>query len=135
MKKESVPQDNNQTYRGYGTKVMYAVDEYGHYTQVKSSGWEAEEIVLRDAVDEFKQRAAEAKARVMADQASPIEFFMHQKLMDLPGLANGVGISKWRVRRHMKAHIFKQLPRKTIQRYADFFNIDITRLIRFKENM
>lgn len=134
MKKESVPQDDNKTYRGYGTKVMYAVDDNGNYTQVKSSGWEAEEIVLRDAVDDFKQKAAEAKARVMADEASPLEFFMHKKLMDLTGLANGVGMAKWRVKRHMNPHIFKRLPQKTLQRYADFFNIDLLSLTHFKES-
>ena len=135
MKKESVPQDDNKTYRGYGTKVMYALDESGSYTQVKSSGWDAEEIVLRDVVDDFAQKAAEAKARVMADQASPIEYFMHLKLMDLTGLAYGLGMAKWRVKRHMNPRVFKRLPQKTLQRYADYFNIDLLMLTRFKENI
>ena len=133
MKKDNVPQDDNQTYQGYGTKVIYAVDDSGGYTTVKSSGWEAEEIVLRDVVDDFKARAQEVKTRILDDQASPIEYFMHLKLMDLPALAYGVGMGKWRVKRHLTPRGFKRLDHHTLQRYADFFNIEVERLTRFKE--
>ncbi len=135
MKKETVPQDNNPTYRGYGTKVMYAVDDTGAYTTIQSSGWEAEEVVLRDVVDDFKARAADAKQRVLAGRASPIEYFMHARLMDLPALAYGVGMWRWRVKRHLTYNGFKRLRQKTLRRYADFFNIDITQLTRFKEHI
>lgn len=133
MNKDKVPQDENPTYQGYGTKVMYAVDDSGSYTTVKSSGWEVEEIVLRDVVDDFKAKAEESKERILADKASPIEYFMHLKFMDLPALAHSMGWGKWRVKRHLTPQGFKRLDADVLQRYADFFNIEVDRLIRFKE--
>lgn len=134
MKKENVPQDNNPTYQGYGTKVIYAVDGDGEYTKVKSSGWKAEEIVLMGVVNDFKDRAHEAKERILSGQASPIEYFMHLKLMDPPALASGLGIAKWRVKRHLTARGFKRLGRKMLQRYGNFFDISVDFLINFEEH-
>ena len=134
MKKDNVPQDDNPAYQGYGTKVIYAVGDGGAYTKVKSSGWEVEEIVLMDVVHDFKAKAREAKERVLSDQASPIEYFMHAKFIDPPALASGIGIGKWRVKRHLTLPGFKGLNRKMLQRYADFFNIDVSLLSDFKEH-
>jgi hypothetical protein len=133
MKKEHVPQDDNPTYRGYGRKVIYAQDYAGGYTTVKSSGWEAEEVVLQDVVDDFQHKAEKAKARVIHGEASPIEYFMHLKMMDLVGLASGVGIMQWRVKRHLTSRTFKKLKPAMIKRYADFFGIEPARLTRFEE--
>lgn len=134
MKKDHVPQDNNPTYQGYGTKVIYAVDDGGDYTTVKSSGWEAEEIVLIDVVNDFKERAHEAKERILSDKASPIEYFMHLKLMDPAALASGLGVAKWRVRRHLTARGFRRLDRKMLQCYAVFFDIPAIFLTHFKDH-
>ena len=134
MKKNNVPQDNNPTYQGYGTKIIYAVDDSGGYTTVKSSGWEAEEIVLMDVVSDFKEKANEAKARALSGQASPIEYFMHLKLMDPPALASGLGIARWRVKRHLTVRGFKRLDQKMRRRYADFFDISVNLLTDFKDH-
>ena len=134
MKKNNVPQDNNPTYQGYGTKVIYAVDNSGEYTTVKSSGWEAEEIVLMDVVSDFKNKAHEAKKRVLSGKASPIEYFMHLKLMDPPALASGLGIAKWRVKRHLTVNGFKRLNQKILRRYANFFDISVDFLTDFGEH-
>ena len=135
MKKDKVPQDDNPTYQGYGTKVMYAVDDGGKYTTVSSSGWEAEEIVLRDVVNDFKNRAEGIKAMVEAGKASPIEYFMHAKYMDLASLASGIGFCKWRVKRHLTAKGFRRLNRQILERYAEFFNVSVEQLTRMKESL
>ena len=134
MKKHNVPQDDNPTYQGYGTKVIYAVDNGGEYTTVKSSGWEAEEIVLMDVVNDFRDRAQEAKERVLSGLASPIEYFMHLKLMDPPALASGLGIAKWRVKHHLTVRGFKRLDQKMLQRYANFFDISVDFLTNFGDH-
>lgn len=133
MKKDNVPQDENPTYQGYGTKVIYALDDSGSYTTVKSSGWEVEEIVLQDVVNDFKAKAEDAKARILAGKASPIEYFMHVKFMDLTALAHGMGMAKWRVKRHLTPRGFKRLDTDILQRYADFFDVEVARLTQFKE--
>ena len=133
MKKEQVPQDDNATYRGYGTKVIYALDETGAYTTVNSSGWAVEEVVLKDVVEDFKTKAREAMDRIRAGQSSPIEYFMHLKFLDPSALATGVGMARWRVKRHLKPGGFKRLDPAVLARYADFFNIAIQDLTEFKE--
>ena len=65
MKTKEVPQDDIKTFKGFGTKAIYAVDENGRYTTTSTSGWEVEEVVLRDVVDDFARMAQEAKSRVI----------------------------------------------------------------------
>jgi hypothetical protein len=135
MKVKEVPQDDIKTFKGFGTKAMYAVDENGQYTTIPTSGWEVEEVVLRDVVDDFAKLAEEAKSRAIRGNTSPIEYFMNKYFMDLPALAAGLGLAKWRVKRHFNPKIFSRLNDKLLQRYADFFNLDVDELKNFKENI
>lgn len=134
MKIKEVPQDDIRTFKGFGTKAIYAVDENGRYTKTPTSGWEAEEVVLRDVVDDFTKLAQEARARVFSGETSPIEYYMNKYYMDLPALARGIGLARWRVRRHFNPDVFNKLNQKMLQRYADFFNMDIDTLKNIKEN-
>ncbi len=135
MKIKEVPQDNIKTFKGFGTKAMYAVDENGQYTTIPTSGWEVEEVVLRDVVDDFAKLAEEAKSRVIKGNTSPIEYYMNKYFMDLPALAAGMSLTKWRVKRHFNPKVFNKLNNEMLQRYADFFNLDTADLKNFKENI
>jgi len=128
MKAKEVPQDDIKTFKGFGTKAMYAVDENGQYTRIPTSGWEAEEVVLRDVVDDFARLTAEAKSRVIKGETSPIEYYMNKYFMDLPALAAGMALAQWRVKRHFNPKVFAKLSPKLLQRYADFFNMDVADL-------
>jgi len=134
MKIKEVPQDEIKTFKGFGTKALYVVDENGQYTRVPTSGWEVEEVVLRDVVDDFANLAEQAKTRVFRGETSPVEYYMNKNYMDLPALARGMGLARWRVKRHFNPHVFNKLNHKMLQRYADFFNTDIDALKNIKEN-
>ena len=134
MKIKEVPQDDIKTFKGFGTKAIYAVDENGRYARTSTSGWEAEEVVLRDVVDDFAKMAEDAKTRVFKGETSPIEYYMNKYYMDLPALARGMGLARWRVKRHFNPNVFNKLNRKMLQQYADFFNTDIDTLKNIKEN-
>ena len=135
MKVKEVPQDDIKTFKGFGTKAMYAVDENGQYTTIPTSGWEVEEVVLRDVVDDFAKLAEEAKSRAIRGNTSPIEYLMNKYFMDLPALAAGMGLAKWRVKRHFNPLVFNKLNNEILQRYADFFNLDVDELKNFKETI
>ncbi len=135
MKIKEVPQDNIKTFKGFGTKAMYAVDENGQYTRTPTSGWEVEEVVLRDVVDDFAKLAEEAKSRAIKGETSPIEYFMNKYFMDLPALAAGMGLTQWRVKRHFNPKVFNKLNNEMLQKYADFFNLDVEELKNFKERI
>ena len=134
MKVKEIPQDDIKTFKGFGTKALYAVDENGQYTRTPTSGWEVEEVVLRDVVDDFAKLAEQAKTRVLRGETSPIEYYMNKYCMDLPALARGMGLAKWRVKRHFNPNIFHKLNQKILQSYADFFNIDVHALKNIEEN-
>ncbi|MBR9981008.1 MAG: hypothetical protein KFF50_08280 [Desulfatitalea sp.] len=133
MKIDEVPQDDIPIFRGHGTKAIYALDKHGRYTKTTTSGWAVEELVLRDVLEDFELKAAAAKTRILQGVASPIEYFVNRRLMDLSALAQAMGIAKWRVKRHLKPGVFDKLNDALLQRYADLFRIDIATLKQFKE--
>ncbi len=127
MELNEVPQDNNATLGGY-RKGVYARDANGRLVLVASSGWEVEEIVTSQAVDQLNEQAAAARTRCIAGKSSPLEYWMYAKRMDLELLAQSTGLWRWRVRRHLQAARFALLPEPLLQRYADALGMNTQQL-------
>ncbi|HEV7165495.1 MAG TPA: hypothetical protein VGO35_08920 [Gammaproteobacteria bacterium] len=127
MKKDEVPQQNAKAFMGH-SKLLYAVDDKGRYVPAPSNGWEAEEIVLDQAIDEFKRLTADAWQRAKQGQTSALEYHMFHERMDVVLLAQSTGYFKWRVRRHLRPDVFQKLPARLRERYADALGIDAARL-------
>lgn len=117
MKTEDVPQDEGSAYSGV-RKLLYAVDDKGDYKGVHSAGWDVETYVTLAAVDELKRQSDEALARAHAGQASPLEYHMYARRMDVATLSATTGIWVWRVKRHLKPAVFAKLDEKILNRYA-----------------
>jgi len=128
MKKSEVPQDESNLASTNLRELCYAVDENGEYTTEHTTGWDPKTIALSNAIDEIKERVALARSKVLAGETSPIEYYMELHKMDLSVLASYVGIWKWRVKRHFKPLVFRKLSKKTLQKYADIFDITIEKL-------
>lgn len=101
------------------SKVLYALDEQGHYAPTPCSGWEAEEIVLDQAIAEFERSAADAWQRARQGDGSALAYHMYRQRMDLVLLAQSTGFFKWRVRRHLRPGAFQKLSGRCRQRYAE----------------
>lgn len=127
MKKGEVPQDVRPEYNGE-RRALYATDEAGGYTTVPSAGWQADGIVNQQAVDEYRRLADEALARARAGNASPLEFHMYDRRMELETLAEATGLWRWRVRRHLQPAHFAKLSAALKQRYADALGVAVERL-------
>jgi len=130
MKISEVPQDEIMTMRGE-KKALYAVDDRGEYTRTATRGWEAEEIVLTQVIDDFEEKAGEAAARVKRGEASPIEYFMNKKWMDPLTLAQAMGLYHWQVKRHFKPSVFKKMDERMLTEYARLFGISVETLTNF----
>jgi hypothetical protein len=130
MKISEVPQDDIKTMRGE-RKALYAVDEQGRYTQTTTRGWEAEEIVLHQVINDFEEQAKKTALRVMHRETSPIEYFMLKNWMDPLTLAQAMGLYRWQVRRHFKPRVFNKLRDKTLMEYARIFRVSVDELKRF----
>ncbi len=130
MKISEVPQDDVKTMQGI-KKALYAVDERGEYTRTATQGWEVEEIVLTQVVDDFEVKAGAAAGRVKSGETSPIEYFMNKKWMDPLTLAQAMGLYRWQVRRHFKPAVFKKLENRTLAEYARLFGVSVETLTNF----
>jgi len=128
MKKSDVPQDKGGLEKENLKELCYAVDEKGDYTTIKSMGWDPKTIALDNALQEINERIANAKTRVLNGETSPIEYYMECHKMDIGILASYVGKFQWQVKNHFKLKKFNKLSEKTLQKYADVFEISIAQL-------
>jgi hypothetical protein len=117
MEADNVPQEGNATLGGQ-RKAVYARDANGRLVIVPSRGWEVEEIVTRQAVEAMAEQAEAARVRVLAGLASPLEYWMHARRMDVALLAQSSGFWQWRVRRHLTPRGFASLSAGQLGRYA-----------------
>lgn len=127
MKKDEVPQDVARAFEGQ-TKAVYAIDEHGRYTITGSSGWEAEEVVLDQAIAHFEQLAAAALKRARDGATAPLEYHMYCQRMDPTLLAQSTGFFKWRVRRHLHPSVFARLNEGVLAQYADALGLTVAQL-------
>ncbi len=127
MHKKDVPQHNAKAFMGR-SKLLYAEDRRGHYVPAASSGWEAEEIVLEEAIAEYERLATDAWQRARAGTGSTLEYHMYRERMDLPLLAQSTGYTRWRVGRDLKPKVFARLPATRRARYAEALGKTVAQL-------
>lgn len=128
MKAGDVPQEDS-FYEGH-RRACYAVDDSGHYTVVASKGWEAEKIVNGVAIADLREQLEQARQRVLAGAASPLEYHMQRCQMTPAMLAANTGIWTWRVRRHLKSAVFVTLKPELLARYAEALRVTADELTR-----
>ncbi|MDM0041728.1 hypothetical protein QTH89_06135 [Variovorax sp. J22G21] len=127
MDLDAVPQEGNATLDGH-SKLMYARDAQGRVVTTTSRGWEAEEIVTSHAVDVLVELAQAARARVAQGLASPLEYWMYERRMDVALLSQTSGFWQWRVRRHLKPSHFAALSGKQLARYSEALGLPVSTL-------
>ena len=127
MLDSEVPQEGNSTLGGH-RKALYARGEDGKLHIVQSAGWEVEEIVTRQAVDDLLRLTEDARQRVLAGQTSPLEYHMYRVRMDIPLLAQASGIWQWRIRRHFRPDLFARLSPALLATYADAMGMTVEQL-------
>lgn len=129
MRERDVPQEGNANLEGH-RKAVYAVGDDGKLRIVPSRGWEVEELVTRQALEDLERRAQEARGRVLAGRSSPLEYHMYRARMDVALLAQATGLWRWRVRRHFRPDVFARLPLRLRRRYADALDMEPAALER-----
>jgi hypothetical protein len=129
MKKEEVPQDGKNMLDGQFNWLNYAVDKDGKYVKTNSIGWEPENVAMEQAWEVVNERVEEARKQLLAEQLSPIGYYMEKQMMDIDMLARHVRKFSFQVRRHMKPAVFNNLSDGILQRYATAFNISMDELL------
>jgi hypothetical protein len=128
VRKETVPQDGEVTTYGGGRKLLYAVDRDGRYVGVQSVGWSVETEATRSAIDDLQQQQQDAWYRAKSGMASPLEYYMYLRRMDIALLAQTTGLWQWRIRRHFHPAVFARLDHRMLTRYAEALGIEISQL-------
>ena len=128
MKKKDVPQDDENLFEGKFKVVKYAVDDDGNYGTVGSSGWEPENVVLNQAWDEINKKVEETKKKIEAGELSPLAYHMEKNIMDVGMLSQYMDISKRKVAKHLEPVGFDDLDAKTLEKYAEVFDISVEEL-------
>ncbi len=103
----------------------YDMDESGNFTHKMKSNWGSKEIVNNQSWEIVKERIADAKAKVIKNELSPIAYYMEKCITDIGMLSKYTGFAKWRIKRHLKPENFRTLSDEKLQRYADFFQISL----------
>ena len=130
MKETNLPQEKG-ALRDL-KELCYVTDEQGNYTTGLSSGWEVKSIALQASLQHLQEQIDEAKADLLAGRKSPIVYYMLLNRMDWTVLAHAMHRWKWVVKRHAKPSVFKKLSAKTLQQYAQVFNIDVDELLKYQ---
>jgi hypothetical protein len=127
MKQEEVPQEHNKTLAG-NKKAVYATANDGKYNTIASDGWEVEEIVTSQAVEEFKRLAGEALEKAQNKEASILEYHMYNNRMDLALLSQTTGFFQWTIKRDFKMDKFKNISNERAFIYAEVMGISLNEL-------
>ena len=109
-------------------EVYYVTDDEGNYTTLSSSGWEVKSTALEASLSRLQEQIDEAKADVLAGRKSPIVYYMLLNRMDWAVLADAMHRWQWVIKRHAKPSVFKKLSSKTLQKYAEVFDITVEEL-------
>lgn len=126
MKQEDVPQ---QFGLNAGQKeVNYAVDSAGRYGLAQSVGWEAKTVALRQAWEAIVDQLQQVLIEIRAGEKSPLAYHMVKNQMDPTLLSQYAGMSRWRVKRHLKPKIFNKLDTAALALYAELFGISVDQL-------
>lgn len=124
---DAVPQEGNRTL-GSHRKAIYAKDADGRMVIVPSRGSAVDEAVTLQAVNRLDVFAQQAKARAVARESSPLEYWMWAQRMDVPLLSQVSGLWQWRIRRHFLPHVFEKLSLPLLTRYADALGLSVDQL-------
>jgi hypothetical protein len=129
MRREQVPQDDENLLEGRTREVCYAVDEKGDYVQVLSSGWEPKNAALRQAWEQIDEQAKKAYHDVKTGNISPLAFFMVKCMFDVKLLSEYTHIPKRKIKAHLEPDRFRRLDGITLEKYADAFNVTVDELV------
>ena len=124
MKLENVPQDDSSTYAKM-KKTIYAKDSEGNMQGISSSGWEVEETVTRQALDDIEEHIKEAFLEVKNGQKSTLYFYMYRQKMDLTLLAQATGFFKWTIKKDFEPKYFEKIKQSRLEEYCDVLGIEI----------
>jgi len=128
MEKDKVPQDDENLLEGKTKLIQYAIDENGNYIKVLSSGWEPENIALKQAWEVINKKIEKTKSQVLSNKLSPLAYYIEKNMMDISMLSQLTKIPRRIIKKHLVPDNFKKINQKNLSEYAFVFNISVDEL-------
>jgi len=104
--------------------ILYVEKEDGKYEPMQTGSY-----ITKNFLDDYelKRRHLEEslKKQVLSGEVSPVYYFMVLEDLTLSELAARAGIRKGKVKKHLEALHFSEIPAETLQVYADVFNTTV----------
>ena len=110
--------------------VSYVADAQGEQELISGSVWQPVNIVNRQAWEEIEKHVAASKENIAQGRMSCLYYYMIANQMDIGLLAKYTGQARCLVRLHLVPFIFRQLGRKTLDKYAKVFLVSPEDLIQ-----
>jgi hypothetical protein len=113
----------------------YSVDENNNYSSELKNDWGAKPIINTELWNALEDRLAIIAEKINDKKTSPITYFMEKSFMDVQMVADYLGFSSWKVKRHMKYKVFLKLKPEVLKKYEDLFEVsaeDFTNLLKEK---
>ena len=119
---DSVPQDNSSTYANM-KKALYVKDKNGKVTTAASTGWEVEETVTKQALEDINEHIKEAYQEVKSKKKSTLYYHMYRQRMDLTLLSQATGFFKWRIKRDFEPKVFAKIKESRLKEYCEVLGV------------
>jgi hypothetical protein len=104
--------------------ILYVEKEDGKYEPMQTGSY-----ITKNFLDDYemKRRHLEEslKRQVLSCEVSPIYYYMVLEDLTLSELSARAGIRKGKLKKHLEASHFNAISQKTLQLYADVFNITV----------
>ncbi len=115
--------------------LHYSINQDGHWEEKMVQNWGAKDIIATQTWIIVQERIESARQEVLNGTLSPIGYYIVKCIMDPKLCGQCVGLSTWRVKRHMRPRNFRKLSQQKLQRYADAFQITIEELSQLEERL
>lgn len=129
--KEGSASSGEELIYTYNRELFYHFDKEKGFTQSVNYQNPNNQIIIKQSWDVAEERLEEIRMMVVSGKLSPIAYHMERILMEVPMLADYMGIAKWRVKRHLKPDVFRSLSQKLLDKYAAVFEIPVSDLKNF----
>jgi hypothetical protein len=107
--------------------ILYVEKEDGKYGPMQTGSY-----LTKNYLDDYelKRRHLEEKLRsqIQHRETSPIYYYMILEDLTLSELASRANVRKSKVRRHLQYDSFISIDKKTLQQYAEVFNVTVGEL-------
>lgn len=111
--------------------ILYAEKEDESYGEIASGSY-----AVMHHLDLFNQLREDLDKKLRGDlqagKISPLYYFMLMQDMGPGDLAKRVGISRWKLKKHIKPSNFSRLGDRILEKYAVVFGVSIDRIKELK---